>query len=332
MKTTHSPDRPIPGGLWDAVVVGGGPAGLSAGLVLARARFATLVIDGGEPRNRFAEHMHGFLTRDGMAPRDFLATGRAEFTGYDGALVSGTVVAARRTPDGFFELELDDAHTVRARTVLVSTGVTDELPAIEGLAEHWGSRVHHCPHCHGYEVRDNAVVVLGGAVAAASVHLAALMRRYTADVTFCVNGLDVGGADRRRLEAWDVRLIDGKVVRVLPGTGDPTGLPLVIGLEDGSTVACESIFVPPRPVPHDAILAALGADVDAGSGLVAVDSRGTTTVPGLWAAGNLVDPRAQVINAAAAGASAAIAMTGWLLERDVDAAVASSCVPPEGER
>lgn len=331
MKTTRSPDRVMPGGLWDAVIVGGGPAGLSAGLVLARARFAALVIDGGEPRNRFAEHMHGYLSRDGMASGDFLTAGRAEFIRYGGALVPGSVIAARRGADGAFELELDDAQIVRARTVLVSTGVTDELPAIEGLAEHWGSRVHHCPHCHGYEVRDKAVVVLGGAVAAASIHLAALMRRHTADVTFCVNGAGVGVADRRRLEAWGVRLIDGKVGRIQSGTGDPTGLPLVIGLEDGTTVACESIFVPPRAMPHDAILTALGADMDAVSGLVAVDPRGTTTVPGLWAAGNLVDPRAQVINAAAAGASAAIAMTGWLLECDVDAAVASRCVLPDGE-
>ncbi|OXM66175.1 MULTISPECIES: NAD(P)/FAD-dependent oxidoreductase [Amycolatopsis] len=289
--------------LWDAVIIGGGAAGLSAGVVLARARFATLVVDAGEPRNGPAGHMHGYLTRDGMAPKEFLATGRDEFTRYGGTVERAAVAAARRDPDGTFEIRLGDDRVLRARSVLVATGLTDELPDIPGLAERWASEVHHCPHCHGYEVRGRAVVVIG------SAHLAALMRRHSPSVTFCPHGTEVGPAERHRLTAYGVRVVDARVTRVSDG--------LTLDLDDGGTLTCDAIFVQSRPVPHDAVLNALGARRDPGSGLVDVDRQGATDVPGLWAAGNVVNPRAQVVAAAGAGGTAAIAMSSWLLEREL---------------
>jgi len=304
--------------LWDSVIIGGGAAGLAAGIVLARARFATLIVDGGEPRNGPADHMHGYPTRDGMAPKEFLATGRAEFTRYDGTLVSGAVTDARRAEDGVFELQLADGSSLRAASVLVATGLTDELPDIPGLAQGWATDVHHCPHCHGYEVRDRDIVVIGSAMTAVSLHLAALMRRYSASVTFCVNGVEVSPAERRRLTAYGVRLLDAPVTRV----GDDCHSPVVVELADGDRLACDAIFVAPRPVPHDRILTTLGAAKDPASGLIVVDAQGATGVAGLWAAGNVVNPRAQVVTAAGAGSTAAIAMTGWLLEREMSAAVA----------
>ncbi|GAA3186090.1 NAD(P)/FAD-dependent oxidoreductase [Nonomuraea roseoviolacea] len=335
MDTTTDPMR-------DAIIVGGGAAGLTAGVVLARAQFTTLVVDGGEPRNGPAEHMHGYLTRDGMAPKEFVATGQDEFARYGGTLMRASVSGARRGPDGTFELRLGDDRVpdgadapslgddrvLRARSVLVATGLTDELPGIPGLAERWATEVHHCPHCHGYEVRGRAVAVIGGA--AVSVHLAALMRRYSSLVTFCVNGAEVGADERRRLTAYGVRLVDGRVTRIatregapgVSGTGDGEGGgETVIELDDGRTVACEAVFVAPRPVPHDAILTALGAGKDPASGLVAVDPHGATDIPGLWAAGNVVNPRAQVVSAAGAGSVAAVNMAAWLLDRELSAAV-----------
>jgi thioredoxin reductase (NADPH) len=297
---------------WDTIIIGGGAAGLSAGIVLARAQFAALIVDGGKPRNGPADHMHGYLTRDGMAPREFLATGRDEFTRFGGTLAQATVTDARHAPDNTFELQLDDDRALSARSVLVATGLTDDLPDIPGLAERWASDVHHCPHCHGYEVRGRTIAVIGGTKP--SAHLAALLRRYSPKVTFCVNGTELDPAERRRLTAYGVHLIDPKVTRV---TNTPN--PNTIHLNNGETVTCEAIFVAPRPVPHDAILTKLGAGKV--SGLVAVDSHGATDVPGLWAAGNVVNPRAQVITAAGAGSTAAINMTGWLLERDLSAAV-----------
>lgn len=307
--------------LWDAIIIGGGAAGLSAGVVLARARFATLVVDGGEPRNGPADHMHGYLTRDGMAPREFVATGRDELTRYGGTRAQASVIDARRASDGTFELRLDDNRALRARSVLVATGLTDELPDIPGLSERWASEVHHCPHCHGYEVRGRTIVVIGSTMAAVSTHLAALVRRYSSSVTFCINGAEVSTAQRQRLAAYGVRLIDARVTRVATSAGTAGGGPVAVELDNGETIACESIFVAPCPVPHDAILTRLGAGKDPASGLVAVDSQGATDVPGVWAAGNVVNPRAQVVAAAGAGSTAAINMTGWLLERELSAAV-----------
>ncbi len=319
--TTDATSGSVSEVLWDTVIIGGGAAGLSAGVVLARARFATLVVDGGAPRNGPADHMHGYLTRDGMAPREFVATGQDEFTRFGGTLVRASVIDARRASDGTFELRLDDNRALRARSVLVATGLTDELPAIPGLSERWASEVHHCPHCHGYEVRGRAIAVIGSTMAAVSTHLAALMRRYSSSVTFCVNGAEVDTAQRQRLTAYGVRLIDARVTRVATSAGTAGGDPVAIELDNGETVACEAVFVAPRPVPHDTILTTLGAGRDPVSGLVAVDSHGATNVPGVWAAGNVVNPRAQVVAAAGAGSTAAINMTGWLLERELSAAV-----------
>ncbi|MFI7275386.1 NAD(P)/FAD-dependent oxidoreductase [Streptomyces sp. NPDC049879] len=308
--------------LWDAVVIGGGAAGLSAGVVLARARFATLVADGGAPRNGPAGHIRGYLTRDGMAPAAFVAAGREELARYGGTLAPASVTDARHAPDGTFALRLDDGRALRARSLLVATGLTDELPGIPGLSERWASEVHHCPHCHGYEVRGRAVAMIGNPVAAASsVHLAALLRRYSPSVAFCVNGVEVGPDERRRLTAFGVRLVEGRVTRVVSPVGAAGGDPVAIEVDSGGTVMCEAVFVAPRPLPHDALLTALGAGRDAASGLVAVDGQGATDVPGVWAAGNVVSPRAQVVAAAGAGSTAAIGMASWLLERELVAAV-----------
>ncbi|MEU0506718.1 NAD(P)/FAD-dependent oxidoreductase [Nocardia sp. NPDC005998] len=316
---------------WDAIVIGGGAAGLSAGVVLARAQFATVVVDGGAPRNGPAGAMHGFLTRDGMPPALFVATGAAEFTRFGGTLVQASAVQACRTADGSFEVRLDDERVLRARSVLVATGLTDELPDIPGLSERWASVVHHCPHCHGYEVRDRNVVVIGSPMAAVSMHLAALMRRYTSSVTFCTNGIEVGHTERQRLAAYGVRMIDGRV-REIVEDDCASGELASIRLENGETLLCDAIFVAPRPIPHDAILTALGATADPASGLIPVDSQGATGIPGLWAAGNVVNPRAQVITAASAGSVAAIGMTGWLLAGELSSAVAHSAVIGGGDR
>lgn len=305
--------------VWDSVIVGGGAAGLSAGIVLARAQFATLVVDGGAPRNGPADHMHGYLTRDGMAPKEFVATGQDEFTRYGGTLTRGAVTDVRRAEDGMFELRLDYRHSLRARSVLVATGLTDELPDVPGLAEWWASLVHHCPHCHGYEVRGRAVAVIGSVTAPQSAHLAALMRRYSPSVTFCVNGAEIDAAERQRLTAYGVRLVDTGVSQVVATDSDEA--PVTIELDDGETVPCEAIFVGTRPEPHDALLTALGADRDPVSGLVPVDAVGATAVNGVWAAGNVVNPRAQVVAAAGAGSTAGIAMTSWLLDHELSAAV-----------
>jgi thioredoxin reductase len=146
---------------YDVVVVGGGAAGLSAALVLGRARRRVAVVDAGEPRNAPAAHMQGFLSRDGMSPADLLAAGRIEVTGYGVELVEDRVVAIDSRLDAPFVVGVAGGRALQARRILAATGVHDELPEIPGVRERWGRDLLHCPYCHGWEVRDQAIGVLG---------------------------------------------------------------------------------------------------------------------------------------------------------------------------
>jgi thioredoxin reductase len=169
-------DRQHRGMTYDVVVIGGGAAGLSGALTLARARRSVLVVDAGSPRNAPAEGVHGFLTRDGITPAELVAIGRQEVARYGAEVVVGEAVAARREGDGF-EVTLGDGTSVGARRLLVTTGLVDELPDVAGVRERWGKDVVHCPYCHGWEVRDQAIGVLGTSARAA--HQALLFRQWS---------------------------------------------------------------------------------------------------------------------------------------------------------
>ena len=166
---------------YDVVVLGGGAAGLNGALMLARSRRTVLVIDAGSPRNAPAEGVHGLLGHDGIPPAELVERGRAEVRSYGGQVVTGEVVTAARDADGF-RLTLADGGSVRARRLLVATGLVDELPDVPGLQERWGRDVVHCPYCHGWEVRDRAIAVL--ATGPSSVHQALLFSQLSSDVVF----------------------------------------------------------------------------------------------------------------------------------------------------
>ncbi|MCY7288432.1 MAG: NAD(P)/FAD-dependent oxidoreductase [Cryobacterium sp.] len=302
----------------DVIVIGAGAAGLSAALVLARARADVLVIDAGEPRNAPAAHMHGFVSRDGMPPAEFLATGRREVSSYGGTIESSTVAAIDRREDGGFDVALAGAAVHSARALLIATGLKDDLPDIPGVRERWGSVVHHCPYCHGREVSDQALGVIGGPAREMSLKQAGLLRRYSDRVDFITNGIDLTTVERHRLEAFGVRIVDGAVSR-LAGEAD---VQVDITLTDGQTVRCDAVFIAPVPLPTDDLLRSIGCEADPTTGLIAVDAAGQTSQPGVWAAGNVVTPSAQVITAAGAGSASAIAINGWLLQKDLDTASA----------
>lgn len=302
----------------DAIIIGAGAAGLSAGLVLARAQARVLLLDAGEPRNAPAAHMHGFVTRDGMPPADFLAEGRLEVTGYGAEISSDWVASVERVPAGGFAVTQVSGRIRNARALLVATGLWDELPDIPGLREGWGSWVHHCPYCHGYEVRSQAIVVIGTPARDMSIKQAGLLRRYSDRVSLVTNGIDLTPAERHRLDAFGVTVVDGVVGRVQHADADTT-----VVLSEGSTIAADAVFVAPHFRPTDELLHSLGCGVDPATGLIAVDATGRTSVPGVWAAGNVVTPTAQVITAAGAGSTSAITINGWLLEHDLDAAAAA---------
>jgi thioredoxin reductase len=296
---------------YDVLVVGGGAAGLSAALVLLRARRTVALVDAGAPRNAPAAHMHGFLSRDGMPPGDLLAAGRSEVAGYGGSLIDDTVAGI----EPGFQVRLVSAAPLRARRVLVATGLRDELPDIPGVRERWGRDLLHCPYCHGYEVRDQPLGVLGGAPEA--VQHALLVRQWSPDVTLFPHTDAVGPDQRELLTARGIRIVEGAVARLVVGNDQLQG----VELADGTMIPRVAVFVRPRFVPNAGLLTGLGCAADE-HGWVVHDPTGRTNVAGVWVAGNAADPRAQVISAAGEGSAAAIALNADLVDEDVKRALA----------
>ncbi|MDT7804188.1 MAG: hypothetical protein QOI78_7621 [Actinomycetota bacterium] len=293
---------------YDVVVVGGGAAGLNAALMLGRARRRVAVVDGGAPRNAPAAHMHGFLSRDGLPPDELRKIGREELLGYGVDLIDDEV---ERLEPGF-TLRLAGGRELSARRVLWATGVHDDLPDVPGLRESWGTDAVTCPYCHGYEVRDRPLGVLG--TEPASVEHALLVRQWSPDVVYFAHTAPPSEEDRERLDARGIRVVDGTVTAVRRENGAMTGVEL-----GGRFVPRVALFLRTRTVPHDAQLRELGCAVEAD--VVKVDPSGQTSVPGVWAAGNVVDARATVIIAAAQGAAAAGALNHDLVAEDVRKAV-----------
>jgi thioredoxin reductase len=296
---------------YDVVVVGGGAAGLSAALVLGRARRRVAVIDAGSPRNAPATHMQGFLSRDGMPPLELLAEGRAEVASYGVEVTEGKVAQI----DPGFTVHLAHGDSLRSRRVLVTTGVADELPEIPGVRERWGKDLLHCPYCHGWEVRDKPLGVLG--TIAGAVQHALLVRQWSDDVVFFAHTYQLSEEEGAQLQARGIRVETGAVERLVVDQDELQG----VELSDGRTISRAAVFVRPSNVPHgDGLLAGLGCELG-DNGFAVVDPTGRTSVRGVWAAGNVVDPRAQVITAAGAGSVAAIAINADLVQEDVDLAL-----------
>ncbi|MEV6618558.1 NAD(P)/FAD-dependent oxidoreductase [Streptomyces sp. NPDC051051] len=322
--TEHTANPPGSADAYEVVVIGGGAAGLSAALVLGRARRRTLVVDAGEPRNAPAAHMQGYLSRDGMSPAEFLAIGREEIARYGVELVRDRAVDATR--DEGFAVMLAGGRTVRTRQLVVATGLKDELPPVEGLAERFGRDVLHCPYCHGWEVRDQAFGVL--AASPTSVHQALIVTQWSKDVKLflhTVGEAELSDEDLRRLAAAGVDVVPGEVARLVVEDDRLTGVRLAGDAPAGAGAvhAREALFVAPRAVPQTGLLARLGAEMTETpfGRYPVVDGRGLTTVPGLWAAGNASGFAEQVVNAASRGYRAGAAINGELLMDDLDAAV-----------
>ncbi|GAA1853052.1 FAD-dependent oxidoreductase [Microbacterium koreense] len=300
---------------WDVIVIGGGAAGLSAAQMLGRARRRTLVLDTGSPRNRFADHMHGVLGNDGTRPADLVARGREELERYGVVLREAAVTRVDET-EREVVVTLDDGSAEHARALVIATGISDELPPIPGIADHWGSGVLHCPYCHGWEVRDRNLGVL--MVSPLQAHQAELVRQWSDDVV--VFGT-VEPAVRARLHARGVEIEETPVVEVL-GDEQVTG----VRLEDGRTVPMDALFTMGTPRPHDAFVAHLGlerSDTPVGSFLT-VDPAGRTSSSRIWATGNVVAPMATVPVAMGAGSTTGAAVNWALVEEDAQEAVMAS--------
>lgn len=304
---------------YDVVVVGGGAAGLAAATALARSRRSVLVVDAGEPRNAPAHAAHNILGNEGIVPADLLARGRTEASGYGAEIHPGRALTAGRE-DNAFVVDLGSAGTVRARRLLLATGLVDELPTVPGVRELWGRSVLHCPYCHGWEVRDRRIGVL--ASSAMSVHQALLFRQLSDHVTvFLHTAPDLDDEALEQLAARDIRLVEGPVAR-LRADGDTVR---AVVLDDGREELVDAVAVAPRFLARTDLFEQLGGTVtDHPLGhFIETDPMGKTELPGVWAAGNARDLSAMVVVAAGEGLMAGAAINADLVGEDVTLAVAS---------
>jgi thioredoxin reductase len=296
------------GSPYDVVIVGGGPAGLSAALALGRGRKRVLLLDAGERRNAAAEHLHNFVTRDGTPPDAFRQVGREQLATYPNVEVREEHVSSISGSKGAFRLDASSG-AIDARSVILATGMVDELLPLEGFRELWGRSIFQCPYCHGWEVQDRAWGYLGRAADAAHfVHFAIMIRGWTRDVVaFTGGGFEVPEEGQRALEAAGVRLETGPVARLTGANGNLEA----VELESGARVARDVLFTHP-PQRQVALVAALGLTLDE-SGFVQADPMTrATSIPGIHAAGDLTTRMQGAIMAAAAGAHAAAALNGEL--------------------
>ncbi|MEE1752053.1 NAD(P)/FAD-dependent oxidoreductase [Streptomyces sp. SP18CS02] len=318
---------------FEVVVVGGGAAGLSGALTLARARRSVLVIDSGQPRNAPADGVHAYLGREGTPPGRLVADGRDEVRAHGGRITEGTVVGAERGDDGGFRVLLAGGGAVRADRLLVTTGLIDQLPQVDGVRELWGKDVLHCPYCHGWEVRDQAIGIL--ATGPLAVHQALMWRQWSGDITlFQHTAARPGHEEAEQLAALGVTVVEGEVSGLVTTDGRLTA----IRLADGREVARQALVVAPRMTARAGFLTSLGletADLERGGQVVGhhvpADPTGATALAGVWVAGNVADLNEQVIGAAAGGVRAAVAINADLIAEATRRAVAArrSPVPPE---
>ena len=288
-------------GTWDCIMVGAGPAGLNAALVLGRARRRVLVLDDGQPRNYATHEMHGVLGHDGLDPADLRARGRTEIARYGPEVVAAEVRAAE-VLDGTLRVTSSRGVDL-TRTVLLATGMLDEVPDIPGFAEVWGISAHTCPYCDGFEHRDERIAVL--AAGARGEHRAILLRQWSDDVVLLSNGPHGLDADQlARMQALGIPIIETPVVAL---DSDEGGRLRRLRLEDEETLDRDALFFYVGWQLRNDVARRLGCELrDDGS--IAVDSSQATTVDRVYAAGNCADPRALVPAAAGSGATAAVAI------------------------
>jgi thioredoxin reductase len=290
------------------VIVGGGPAGLSAALVLGRCRRRVLVCDAGKPRNRSAQAMHGYLTRDGIPPLDFLRIANEELERYGIERRRMAVTDIACTSDGF-RLTLDGGEVIASRTTLIATGVADNVPDIPGVEECYGVTVHHCPYCDGWEYRGRAIACYGPGPKA--VGLAQSLRTWSPRLTACTDGEGIDDDCLRRSRRNEIALRTEPVAR---REGEAGRVRRVV-FQSGPPLECDAVFFNTGQFQRSALPRELGCRYDE-KGHVSTEDRQGTRIPGLFVIGDADDDVQFIVVAAAEGATAAVAINRQLQEED----------------
>ena len=278
----------------DVTIIGGGFAGTAAAINLARANRSVCMVDEGRPRNRFSEHAHGILGMDSVNPTELLKKGHTEFESFGGTIVRDRAKKLTRAHDKW-SVALGSGNVIESPHVLVATGITDVLPDVPGLSALWGTRVFHCPYCHGFEVNGTNLAVIGGENPGFTFHISKLLTKWARTVTFFPNGLELPANENAVFESLGVAIVDEPVLEVGPVESDR-----VVVRTTGHQFVFESCFTGPRFEPNDELLREAGCNVVDGW---VHTQRGLTSQPGLWAAGNVVSSPDQVSQAAGTGAA-----------------------------
>ena len=296
---------------FDVIIVGGGPAGLSAALILGRCRRRVLLCDAGSPRNSRATAMHGFLTRDGIKPAELLRIGREQLSSYRNIeLRAIEVLDASRNNNGFVLTLADDSRAFCSK-VLLATGVVDELPTIDGLDELYGKSVFHCPYCDGWESQNKAIAVCGRTEGA--VGLALELKLWSGDILLCTNGAtDLTDKDRQRLSRHTIEVREEKIARLI----GEDGRLLQIEFEAGEVARRDCLFFSTRNSQRSNLAARLGCEFTE-DGCVRTGAYETTNVKGVYVAGDASRMVQLAIVAASEGAQAAFAINQELLKEEL---------------
>jgi thioredoxin reductase len=294
----------------DAVIIGGGAAGLTAALYLGRFRRKIILFDTGTQANRVSHAAHGFFTRDGTSPSELIRIGQEQLRPYETVRVQSCAVRAISPEDRYFRISLEDGSDLMSRKVLLAIGLKDTLPSLPNIEQFWGKTVFHCPYCDGWEMREQPIAII--ADGAAGLHLAKLLRVLTSDLVLCTNGnTELAEEERASLLRHDVKIIEAPIAR-LEGQGETLE---AIVFSDGQTLARRGIFVRPKSLHQADFAAQLGCQMT-GDNLIQVDEMGRTSIAGVYAAGDIASKMRQILMASMQGASAAIGINSDLIAED----------------
>jgi thioredoxin reductase len=295
--------------MFDVVVVGGGPAGLSAALMLARCRRRVLVCDIGQPRNRRSRALHGYLTRDGIAPSAFNALGRDEMAAY-GVEFRAVGVVGAQPADRHYRVSLGDGAEEQTRYLLIATGVIDDLPGIPGFDDCYGRSIFHCPYCDGWEWRDRRLAAFGSGAHAAGLALG--LKSWSADVVVCTNGGRVGRRLRERLAKNGVGIRTEPIARIEHDDGALSG----VTFESGDPLGRDALFFSTGQHPQSGLAIALGCTLTH-RGTVNTGTLCDTNVERVFVAGDASRDAQFVVVAAAEGVKAAVAINKALKHQEL---------------